>query len=124
MADARGATKWLEFSPEKLRTALASRNLKQTDVARELGVGCAISNALARGRISQPVMILLDKVYGISEGEIKITEPKPRNAASIIGDGWVQEMRRFAIKPELVAFVQSDDFKRAVKEALEEVLKN
>lgn len=122
MAQAKDRTKMVDISPEKLREALRKRQLTASGIDAEMGSGCSMTNAVARGRISAPMLKILEKVYSIEPGEIIIDRPTSRRAEKELGAGWVSEMRRFAIYPELVAFVQGEDFKRAVKEAVKEVM--
>ena len=63
-------TSYIKIDGERLRQAFEKRNLVRNRVAKELGCGCAISNAIARDTISKPLMKLLTSEYGITAEEV------------------------------------------------------
>lgn len=70
-------TKFIPIDANKLRQWFIDNNLKATKVAEELGCGCAISNAIRRGKIAKPTLMLLESVYGLDPRSIAPCDEKP-----------------------------------------------
>ena len=50
---------------DKLKQCISGSEYTVNELERELGCGCAITNALHRGKIQKPVLILLEKMFGV-----------------------------------------------------------
>lgn len=63
-------TTYIEIDGDRLKKSIDARGLVCYQVQTDLGCGRAISNAIVRGKIAQPIMTLLDSKYGITLEEI------------------------------------------------------
>ena len=72
-------TSYIKIDGDRLREAFRTRGLVRNQVATDLGCGCAISNAIARGNIAKPIMRLLEAEYGITIDEVApVAEPSAK----------------------------------------------
>ena len=64
-------TERVSINGSALKEAIKTRGLSQASISRELGCGCGISNAIMRGYITKPLMMLLKNEYGITLEELQ-----------------------------------------------------
>ena len=79
-----GKTTQIAIDGKLLKKAFQDRKITMNEAAKNLGCGCAISNAINRNRISKPLIIALSSEYGITLDEItpKKEKPVPEKPAS------------------------------------------
>ena len=70
MAKTKG-TEMIPINGEALKAAISERGFKPSRMEDELGCGRALSNAIMRGSIAKPILMLLANQYGINPEDLK-----------------------------------------------------
>lgn len=107
-------TSYIKVDGDLLRQAFESRGLVRNQVAKDLGCGCAISNAISRGTIAKPIMKLLNSEYGITIEEIAYHSKPSANEPP-------KQPEEIIIAPQ-ISDEQWDKLKGLIKDAILEAM--
>lgn len=70
----KGGREWVRIDGEKFREAISGAGASPGSLARALGCGHDITNAIARGKISRPLLLLVCTFANINTESFVITE--------------------------------------------------
>lgn len=106
---------WIEIDGQKLKDEIRKAGTNPSRVARELGCGHAITNAISRNKIQKPLIMLICREYGINLERITFsakTEPAPAKENEIVIVPEISSAQWISLKEVI---------KAAILEAAEEI---
>ena len=75
MARESGGAVWIDIDGEKLKELIKDKGTNPSSVARNLGCGHDITNAIRRGKIKKPLALLMCSYLGIEATDFIADEP-------------------------------------------------
>lgn len=115
MSGKNGAVKWLNIDGEILKDEIHKAGTNPSRVAKKLGCGHAITNAINRNKIQQPLLMLICKEYNLDTKRIKHT---------VNNESAQDKSNEFIIVPEISSaqwISLKEVIKAAILEAAEEM---